>query len=457
MNKKGFTLVELLAVIVLLTLLGVFTVSTVLEQTEANKGLVDKATEKIIKSAAQEYVSINNENFERKSGNIYCIEVEKVLNATNVEDINANTKNKLSSTNTYVKVIFSKDNFEYDITSDCVTNVDILPNTPNLRSNMIPIKWDSNNNIVKADPSKSGDWYDYSEKRWANAMIVSHDYLAALKSLKSGELIVPFNQTVEDAIFVVWIPRFKYSISSNIINITFEAGQSSTGATHPAFENNDGFWISKFELTRNTQVSSSYSFSPHTDSKASLETLISNIADVTDYNFVKKEATVSMINNYEWAATAFLTNSKYGIGSEKLYPSDNKTGIIRRYAVGLANLDYKLIPLTKNSNLETDDAYYSKDSVFTSSTRNMTGVYGLSGGANEWIIDAESKLKTVYNTDAAALRSTSGRLGSATSTYDINSGSNYCLARGGNLNTNGLFAFDFYPCNSNFSTRMTIK
>ena len=90
MNKKGFTLVELIAVIALLTLLGVFTVSTILEQTESNSSLVDAATEKLIKAAAQEYVSLNSENFERKSGNIYCIDMQKVLAVSDIEDMNAN-------------------------------------------------------------------------------------------------------------------------------------------------------------------------------------------------------------------------------------------------------------------------------------------------------------------------------------------------------------------------------
>ena len=457
MDKKGFTLVELLAVIVLLTLLGVFTVSTVLEQTESNKVLIDSVSEKLIKVATQEYVSLNNENFERKSGNVYCIDVDKILNSSNIEDMDANTKKSLSSINAKVKVTFLKDNFEYDLVNDCVSNSDILPNKPNLKSNMVPIKWDKNNNIVMADAAKSGDWYDYSEKRWANAIIVSHDYLSALKSLKPGDLIIPFNQNVEDVIFVVWIPRFKYSVSSNIINVTFEAGMSSSGNTHPAFENTDGFWISKFEITRNSELSSSYSYSAYTDSKPILENLIDNIADLTDYNFVKNETTIKMISNYEWVATAFLANSKYGIGSEKMYAADSKTGLIKKYVVGINSKKPKIMQLTKKSNLTTDDIYYSSDSVFVSSTRNVTGVYDLSGGADEWVNDSETSLKAVYNTDAAALRTASGRLESYVSTYDINSGNNYCLARGGNLTNNGLFAYEFFPCNTRLSTRLTIK
>ena len=457
MNKKGFTLVELLAVIVLLTLIGVFTVSTVLEKTESNKSLVDTASEKIIKAATQEYVSLNSENFERKSGNVYCLEVLKVLNSAQIDNINANTKNKLSDTNPYVKVTFSKNNFEYSISSNCVSNVDVLPNKPNLKSNMVPIKWDSNNNIVKADITKPGDWYDYSEKRWANAIIVSQDYLSAIKGLKPGELIIPFNQSVEDVIFVVWIPRFKYSISSNIINVTFDNNMTTTDNVHSAFDNNDGFWITKFEITRNSQLGSSYSFNAYTNSKLYLETVIGNIEAGTDYNFVNNEAKINMISNYEWAATALLANSKYGVGSEKIYAADNKTGLIKKYVIGKEKSESKIIPLTNKISLPTDDVYYSQDSVFTSSTRNVTGVYDLSGGADEWVVDTLEKIKAVYTTDDAALKVVSGRLGSYVSSYNINSNNNYCLARGGNLNNNGLFAYEFFSCDKNLSTRITIK
>ena len=456
MNKKGFTLIELLAVIVLLTLLGVFTVSTILEQTSSNKSLVDDVTANVIKTAAQEYISLNSDNYERKSGNIYCLDVEEILTTLNIDDVDANTKDKISSSNISVKATYSNSKFEYDITDACHGNVDLLPNVPNLKSNMIPIKWDKNNNVVKADLSKPGDWYDYSEKRWANAIIVSNDYLSALKGLKPGELIIPFNQSVEDVIFVVWIPRFRYSLNSNIVSITFEPGLTTSGTVHPAFENLDGFWVSKFEITRNKELGSTYSYDAYTNSKSTLEAMIHNVA-ATDYNFLDNEVTVRMISNYEWAATAFLANSYYGVESSGVYAADAKTGLIKKYVVGYEKKNNAVIPLTSLVTLPTSDVYHSEESVFASSTRNVTGVYGLSGGAEEWVSDQESHLKTVYNTDAASLGSTKGRLDSYSTTYDINDQQGYCLARGGNLNKNGLFAYDFYPCTYNLSSRIVVK
>ena len=44
MNKKGFTLVELLAVIVLLTMVGVFSVSVILEKNDEKRDQIDSAT-----------------------------------------------------------------------------------------------------------------------------------------------------------------------------------------------------------------------------------------------------------------------------------------------------------------------------------------------------------------------------------------------------------------------------
>ena len=53
---------------------------------------------------------------------------------------------------------------------------------------MTPIKWGENNEETETTEDDS-DWYDYNEKRWANA--------------KSG-----------DGSYWVWIPRYAYKITS---------------------------------------------------------------------------------------------------------------------------------------------------------------------------------------------------------------------------------------------------
>ncbi len=453
MNKKGFTLVELLAVIILLSLLGIFTVSTILEKTNENKGTVDKVTEKIIKTAAQEYVNLNNEKFERKSGNVYCLEISKILSASDIDDINANSKEKISLDNLNIKVTFLQGNYDLDVTSTCYSNASAAPSKPNLKSNMIPIKWDHNNNIVKADISKYGDWYDYTEKRWANAIIVTNDYLAALKNIEPGELIVPFNESIQDLIFVTWIPSFKYSRNSKDYVVTFTDLSSES---HSAFKDNSGFWISKFEITKNTILGSTYGYNAYINSQSNLKSEIANIS--SNYNFLTKESSISMVNNYEWVAAAILANSQYGVGSEKILVGDSKTGLLKNVDVGYAANEPKIIPLTTKSSLSTSDAYYSANSILTSSTRNVTGVYGLAGGADEWVSDSAETLKSIYNLEPAALSSIISHSDSCSkSDYDVNSDNNYCLARGGNTKTGCLFTFEFYSCTSNLSTRMVVK
>ena len=200
MNKKGFTLVELLAVIVLLTMVGVFSVSVILEKNDEKRDQIDSATKELIITAAKNYVSKNSASFEPKSGNTYCLDLKEVLTKEDIENINANSNKEITLTNNKVKVTYSQNNINYDVVNDCQENVDTLPNAPVLASNMIAIKWDQNNNIVVADQNKYGDWYNYEEKRWANAIVVPKEKLAKYKSLQAGELILPFNEIDDNLI-----------------------------------------------------------------------------------------------------------------------------------------------------------------------------------------------------------------------------------------------------------------
>ena len=175
-------------------------------------------------------------------------------------------------------------------------------NYPVLIDGLIPVVYDeSTSKWVKADTESSTStygWYDYDQKKWANAVLVTSNNRSTYQNATAGT-------TIADAdilAFYVWIPRYKYKVwnmSKQIgnstydayntgIDIVFEDGTSSTGTisctytynvdpsagginlanelaencidssntryyTHPAFTFGDqeltGFWMGKFELS----------------------------------------------------------------------------------------------------------------------------------------------------------------------------------------------------------------
>ena len=142
---------------------------------------------------------------------------------------------------------------------DINNNVISKPNVPQLTSNeesLIPIKWNSSNNIIETI-KEDEDWYNYDENKWANAKTKNESYF-------------------------VWIPRYAYRITYNNgtgyydgygqwsaetgkIRIKLDSGIETVDyngdkyIVHPAFETNldnggwdkdlSGMWVAKFEAS----------------------------------------------------------------------------------------------------------------------------------------------------------------------------------------------------------------
>ena len=173
-------------------------------------------------------------------------------------------------------------------------------NAPVLDSAMIPVYYDEESEVWrKADSTNQNkSWFDYSNKKWANSVIVNTtDFNNTYKDAAIGTEI-PMNKILT---MQVWIPRYKYKVwnynadgtktsNEQQIEITFENGTNTTGEiscqdsisgtdgdpsetcklkstnatctddtcngktyTHPAFTFGDketkGFWIGKFEVS----------------------------------------------------------------------------------------------------------------------------------------------------------------------------------------------------------------
>lgn len=164
-----------------------------------------------------------------------------------------------------------------------------IVNRPNIKTGMIPVKWNGEN-WVKADEQNSeNDWYDYStrQKKWANVVTVKETGTKTRQAYISSEVgtVIP----EEDITTMwVWIPRYAYKITSGYhqnvngtgnIEIEWLMGKSNIPISggneikttypeiendvmkdfvvHPAFtsdtslggvgEEITGFWVGKFE------------------------------------------------------------------------------------------------------------------------------------------------------------------------------------------------------------------
>ncbi len=122
-NKNAFTLVEMLAVIVILGLIMIVTFPKILEMVTKQEGQVDIAKEKMISSAVETYLNENRNVYPAREGKNYCVNVSDLeaggylsidaedLDLTQVVLITYETENKYSTK------LISKEKVEENCTS----------------------------------------------------------------------------------------------------------------------------------------------------------------------------------------------------------------------------------------------------------------------------------------------------------------------------------------------------
>lgn len=306
-------------------------------------------------------------------------------------------------------------------------------NKPVLHDGMIPVTYKDGEWVIadENNSSKENMWYDYTNQKWANVVIVNtNEYLS-----KNVGDTVNFSDVIAQ---YVWIPRYSYktwnvttdvsdsyNAYDNGIDIIFESGLNSENyteltnsiyVTHPAFSDNlNGFWISKYEMSNTDSVK----FIPGVSSNNNLSldeynNLISGL--VNDYK-LGEDAESHIVNNLEWGATLYLSHSKYGV-----CVSD-----------GCASIGM-------------NETYVSGSNKQDTTTRNVYGVYDMSGSASEYVIGNTSFGSA---TSEVMLKNNIGWY----NTYSVNSGKDY-LIRGG-IN-NGLFYYGDIGISTNITTRGVI-
>ena len=114
MKNKGFTLVELMGVVLLLGLLTLVIVPKVLEQTEKKEKQLDKDKQRILFADTGTYINENVNIYQPIVGKVYCIKVQTLID----EDVTSVDVNSFN--NYYVKAsVDDNENFVYDLSLNC--------------------------------------------------------------------------------------------------------------------------------------------------------------------------------------------------------------------------------------------------------------------------------------------------------------------------------------------------
>ena len=342
---------------------------------------------------------------------------------------------------------------------------------PKLEDPLIAVTIEDDGTVRKA--ALNTEWYNYSEKRWANVVILKDE------SINYSVLDIIPESNIES--YFVWIPKYSYKLwdlgnypsyteidESKVHSIEIRFGTSNTSdsvsgecttpwisgesgncevgdyMTHPAFLafNTTGIWVGKFETGYDgaTSTSGAQNNTTEVDKVIVKQNVYSwrsiQVANAftVSYNY-KRELDSHMMKNTEWGAVAYLSHSIYGINGEIRINNQSQ------YKTGYA-------ATTENGSSSTTDVAMWNTSIgyLASTTGNITGVYDMSGGANEYVM--------------GVMKNWNGDLMSGW-TSTINSGFNGILFDGGSI-TNGIDfpeskyydVYNYNPSQSDYSRRI---
>ena len=324
--------------------------------------------------------------------------------------------------------------FEEYVLPTPYTDSILAGNDPNmLNDSLTPVVYDeTKSSWIVADTTKL--WYNYSKQEWANAVILNS---GVTKSV-GDTVIVPTDTstTSEVKAMLVWIPRFEYKITGTYgthldgttgtkdlpgqIEVKFIPKNKTTADSnyilHPAFtwdDNSDGtitsdehisgIWVGKFETTG---IGDEPTILPNKSSLIgqNASTQFNTALKLKDYLSNVGTTDSHMMKNSEWGAVAYLSQSIYG-----KYGNTSYTGVNKEIYF---NYDYEDF-MTGRSSGYPSSSTYTKTCLYSnitdrgngtgscgggaSTTGNITGIYDMSGGANEYVMGNDGSRQVGMN------------------------------------------------------------
>lgn len=198
MNKKnGFTLIELICTILLLSIIVSLVIITTVNIIQNSKERENAASMKLIEVAAKDYITQNENDFHIKNGVIYCIDIQKLIDENllvskikyNGEEINDKTVKVRYDSNTYF--------YSLDEKGSCVGPTKVLANQNDTYKAIVYLdptnltNYCDSKNVTSTTGTKSGcmKWYVYEEDSKNYTMILDHNTTATYAWLSKEDYI----------------------------------------------------------------------------------------------------------------------------------------------------------------------------------------------------------------------------------------------------------------------------
>lgn len=119
-KNNGFTMIELLGVVILIVAITLLVFPTLIEQFNKSKNEISESTLKLIYSSTDEYVNQDLDSFPRKNGTVRCVPLRSVVDSGLLSDSLTDVINdkKYDLDQNVVKVLFKNDKFQYELVQD---------------------------------------------------------------------------------------------------------------------------------------------------------------------------------------------------------------------------------------------------------------------------------------------------------------------------------------------------
>ncbi len=241
---RGFTLVELIGVVVILGLIALVALPPILNSVRKTKGNISDASQKILYSATEVYVSENINSYPRTDGNVYCIAIGSLVsnNLLPTKVYDAVTGEEIGQDN-IVEVTVNQGQYSYSLNNNCVEKkaVSLIQTllakySEGATNGLVNDTTDSSVYYFKGSNSQvNNNYLWYGGHQWrvmefdTDTNILTLITSQPLTSIQPASAVWTTQSAYENSYINKWLNDYFYnslasSIQNNIVDTTFNVG-----------------------------------------------------------------------------------------------------------------------------------------------------------------------------------------------------------------------------------------